>query len=276
MSDRLKMQDPRRQYPAPPFPRQPQPAPGLARKLEPPADHGTDARPALLASRIRPIPADPAALVERLTIAGLESTGVRVYRLPTPTGIRVKPEDAGLVWERDKVVVAEVLEITKHPDAEKLKLVKLAYGAGEPKTVVTGATNIAAGQSGMKVVSGLRGSRYFTTDKEGKKTIATLEPKALRGIMNDAMCMSNFELGISDEHAGIIILDDADAAAGNAGAGTPRRDCGGTRHPAEHGALSVDDRHRPRGGRTDRRNDQRSPNRKSRRPRRRWMARSRS
>jgi NAD(P)-dependent dehydrogenase (short-subunit alcohol dehydrogenase family) len=42
MADRLKMQDPRSQYPAPPFPKQPQPAPGLARRLEPPADHGEE------------------------------------------------------------------------------------------------------------------------------------------------------------------------------------------------------------------------------------------
>lgn len=42
MADRLKMQDPRKQYPAPPFPEQPQPAPGLASKLEPPADHGEE------------------------------------------------------------------------------------------------------------------------------------------------------------------------------------------------------------------------------------------
>lgn len=42
MSDRLKMQDPRSQYPAPPFQKQPQPAPGLARRLDPPADHGED------------------------------------------------------------------------------------------------------------------------------------------------------------------------------------------------------------------------------------------
>ena len=42
MSDRLKMQDPRRQHPGPPFPRQPQPAPGLASKLDPPADHGEE------------------------------------------------------------------------------------------------------------------------------------------------------------------------------------------------------------------------------------------
>lgn len=42
MSDRLKTQDPREQYPKPPFPRQPQPAPGLASRLEPPADHGEE------------------------------------------------------------------------------------------------------------------------------------------------------------------------------------------------------------------------------------------
>jgi phenylalanyl-tRNA synthetase beta chain len=159
-----------------------------------------------------PLPADPAALIERLTLAGMEAAGTTVFGLPVPAGIRVK--DAGLVWERDKVVLAKVLKIEKHPDADKLKLVTVDYGAAEPKTVVTGAPNIAPGQSGMKVVLGLRGTKYFYTDKDGKKTTFTLEPKALRGIMNDAMCMSNFELGISEEHEGIIILDDADPAPG--------------------------------------------------------------
>lgn len=42
MPDRLTMQDPRSQYPRPPFPDQPQPAPGLARHLEPKPDHGED------------------------------------------------------------------------------------------------------------------------------------------------------------------------------------------------------------------------------------------
>src|SRR3954447_5839753 len=96
-----------------------------------------------------PLPADPAALVERLTIAGLESSGVKVFGLPVTGTLRVKAEDAGLVWERDKLVVAQVIEITKHPNAEKLKLVKLDLGAAEPKTVITGAENIAPGQSGM-------------------------------------------------------------------------------------------------------------------------------
>ncbi len=37
---RLEMQDPRQQYPAPPFPQQPQPLPGLAQKMQPQPDHG--------------------------------------------------------------------------------------------------------------------------------------------------------------------------------------------------------------------------------------------
>ncbi|MBN9520729.1 phenylalanine--tRNA ligase subunit beta [bacterium] len=160
------------------------------------------------------LPADPAFLVERLTLAGLEAAGVKVFGLPVPAGLRVKPDDAGLAWERDKVVLGKVLKIEKHPDADKLKLVTIDYGAGEPKTVVTGAPNIAPGQSGMKIVLGLRGAKYFYADKDGKKAVFTLEPKALRGIMNDAMCMSNYELGISDEHEGIIILDAADPDPG--------------------------------------------------------------
>lgn len=161
-----------------------------------------------------PLPDDPAVLVERLTTAGLEVVGVRAVGQPVPPRLRVKPEDLTPVWDRDKVVVARVLEITKHPDAEKLKLVKLDYGAAEPKTVVTGATNIAPGQSGMKVVLGLRGTQYLSTDKEGRKTVLTLEPKTLRGIPNDAMCMSEFELGISDGHEGIILLDEDDPPPG--------------------------------------------------------------
>ena len=160
------------------------------------------------------LPASPAELIERLTLAGLESSGFLAIGFASPPGVRVKPEDAGLVWDREKIVLAKVIQIEQHPNADKLKLVTLDYGAAETKTVVTGAPNIAPGQSGMKVVLGLQGSKYFYQDKDGKKAIFTLEPKALRGIMNDAMCMSNYELGIAEDHDGIIILDDADPAPG--------------------------------------------------------------
>ena len=166
-----------------------------------------------------PLPANPAELVERLTLAGLESAGVRLFGVPVPDGLRVKADDAGLPWDAAKVVGAKLQKSEKHPDADKLKLVTVDYGQAEPKTVVTGAPNIAPGQSGMKVILGLRGTRYFYQDKDGKKGVFTLEPKTLRGIMNDAMCMSNYELGISEDHEGIILLDDADPAPG-----TPARD----------------------------------------------------
>lgn len=146
-------------------------------------------------------------LAERLTLAGLEVIGYRFIGLPVPNGIHIKPDEAGPVWERDKIVTAQILKIEKHPNADKLKLVKLDYGAGQPKTVVTGAPNIEVGQSGMKVILGLAGTKYWIENKEQKKELAELKPKELRGIMNDAMCMSEFELGITDEHEGIIILE---------------------------------------------------------------------
>src|SRR5262245_16821321 len=157
-------------------------------------------------------------LVDRLTLAGLEVTGVRLYGLPAPTGFKTKQIDPGPVWDEDKIVTAQVRIIEKHPNADKLKLVTLDYGAAEPKRVVTGAPNIAVGESGQKVILGLRGSRYFMEEedkatKQSRKVLKTLEPKELRGIPNDAMCMSNFELGISDEHEGIILLE-SDAPVG--------------------------------------------------------------
>lgn len=47
MTDRLAMQDPREQYPKPPFPKQPQPAPGLAQRMDPAPDHGEEVTEAL-------------------------------------------------------------------------------------------------------------------------------------------------------------------------------------------------------------------------------------
>jgi len=153
-----------------------------------------------------------AELAERLTLAGLEVAGARVYGVPVPPGLRVKPEDAGIVWERDKVVTAQVLQVSKHPNADKLKLVTLDYGAGQPKTVVTGAPNLQVGDSGQKVILGQAGTLYWDGHTTPKK-LAELKPKELRGIPNDAMVMSNFELGINEEHEGIIILE-ADAPVG--------------------------------------------------------------
>src|SRR5688500_15629877 len=84
----------------------------------------------------------PPRLVERLTLAGLEVAGVRVLGLPVPDGVRVKAEERGPVWDRDKIFVAEVLGVDKHPDADRLKLPTVTWGEGRVKQLVTGAPNI--------------------------------------------------------------------------------------------------------------------------------------
>src|SRR5439155_19679087 len=90
-------------------------------------------------------------LAERLTLAGLEVSGLKFYGLPVPPAARIGQEAAGPIWARDKVITARVLKVDKHPNADKLKLVTAEYGAAEPKVVVTGAPNIQLGDSGQKV-----------------------------------------------------------------------------------------------------------------------------
>jgi phenylalanyl-tRNA synthetase beta chain len=149
----------------------------------------------------------PAELAHRLTLAGLEVSGVRCYGLPHPEGLRVKNEEPGPVWDRDKIVIARIVKIEPHPNADKLKLPTVEYGAGRVKQLVTGAPNIYVGQSGQKVILALAGSVLFDGHTT-PKTLSELKPTTLRGIPSDAMACSSFELGINDEHEGIILLED--------------------------------------------------------------------
>ncbi|MFL5340037.1 MAG: phenylalanine--tRNA ligase subunit beta [Gemmataceae bacterium] len=145
-------------------------------------------------------------LAERLTLAGLEVSGFRFLGLSVPPGVHVKPEELGPEWSCDTVVIAEVLKVEKHPNADKLKLVTVNYGGPAPKTIVTGASNINVGDAGQKVILGLAGTRYFDGHVQPKQ-IKELKAGNIRGIASDAMAMSEYELGISEEHEGIIILE---------------------------------------------------------------------
>jgi len=152
-----------------------------------------------------------AELAEKLTLAGLEVEKIEYLGLP----------GSELPWDPDKIYVAQVLNVERHPNADKLLLVDLDYGAsgGDARQirVVTGAPNLAIGTAGQKVVLALKGSRLYDGHKEGK-VITVLKEASLRGIKNDSMVCSEKELGISDEHDGIIILPD------DAPVGTPLAD----------------------------------------------------
>jgi phenylalanyl-tRNA synthetase beta chain len=105
------------------------------------------------------------------------------------------------------VIVAEILEATRHPQADKLQVCRVSTGQGEPVQIVCGATNARAGlKSALAVV--------------GAKLPGNLNIKAakLRGVDSQGMLCSAKELGLADSSSGILELP-ADAPVG-----TPLRD----------------------------------------------------
>ena len=98
------------------------------------------------------------------------------------------------------LLVGEVLEVEQHPNADKLKLTKVAVGKERPLNVVCGASNVAIGQ---KVVLAPIGATIFP---KGKDPI-TMKLAKIRGEESEGMICAEDEIGISDDHAGIIILD---------------------------------------------------------------------
>jgi phenylalanyl-tRNA synthetase beta chain len=92
-------------------------------------------------------------------------------------------------------VVGEVLTREKHPDADKLSVCTVTTG-GDPVTVVCGAPNVAAGQ---KIVFAPVGQFIPTA---GFK----IEKRKIRGVVSQGMICSEAELGLSDDHDGIMVL----------------------------------------------------------------------
>ena len=92
----------------------------------------------------------------------MRSSSVKLVGVPVPEGLKCKIDEPGPVWAKDKIVTAKVLEITKVPETDKLKFLKLDLGkGGEPKTVITGAGNVAPGESGQVVVLAYAGGVLF-------------------------------------------------------------------------------------------------------------------
>jgi phenylalanyl-tRNA synthetase beta chain len=99
------------------------------------------------------------------------------------------------------VVVAQVLTVEKHPDADKLKLCSVDVGETSPLQIVCGAPNVAAG---MKVPCARVGARLPGIEIRKAK---------VRGVESSGMLCSARELGLSDDHGGLLPLA-ADAKVG--------------------------------------------------------------
>ncbi len=154
----------------------------------------------------------PEELAQQLTFANLEVEEMQYIGIPRPQGSRATGDKPELAWDRDKIFVAQILKVEPHPNADRLTLATVDYGAQEPIQVVTGAPNIKVGEGGYKVVFALEGARLFDGHQEGWK-LMTLKKTKIRGIESGCMVCSEKELGLSDDHEGIILLPD-DAPVG--------------------------------------------------------------
>jgi phenylalanyl-tRNA synthetase beta chain len=141
-------------------------------------------------------PVSSDALAHALTMAGLE-VEERAPAAPPFTG----------------VVVAKVLEVSRHPNADKLNVCRVDVGTHEPRQIVCGAPNVVVG---MKAPCALPGAELPGGMRIGVAT--------MRGVESRGMLCSARELGLSQDHGGLLVLDDSLAV------GRPLRD-----------ALTLDD-----------------------------------
>jgi phenylalanyl-tRNA synthetase beta chain len=105
-----------------------------------------------------------------------------------------------------EVFVGHVTDVRPHPNADRLRLCVVTTGAEELE-VVCGAPNVASGQ---KICFAKVGANIYNTHSERHET---LEAAKIRGVESQGMICSGIELGLGDDHSGIIVLPD-DAPTG--------------------------------------------------------------
>ncbi len=124
---------------------------------------------------------------EFLTDIGLEVEGIEKFE-------SVKGSLEG-------IVVGKVLTCEKHPNADKLKKTTVDVGNGKVLDIVCGAPNVEAGQT---VPVAVVGTKIY--DKTGN--FFEIKAAKIRGEVSQGMICAEDELGLSDDHGGIMILDE--------------------------------------------------------------------
>ena len=159
-------------------------------------------------------------IARKLTLAGLEVDEILYAGLSMPTygaGEKHEFKTNGIAWDKEKIVVAEIREVKEHPNADKLTLLDL-YDGQQEQVVLTGAPNIfhlkGTGKlpKPIKVAYAKEGATIYDGHADGL-VLTTLKRAKIRGVDSYSMVCSEKELGISEEHEGIILLDD-DAPVG--------------------------------------------------------------
>lgn len=147
-----------------------------------------------------------AELAERMTLAGLAVDAIR---------------QVGDWWDSDFIRVGQVIAVSPHPDADRLVLVDVDFGAEAPQRVVTGAPNLYQYRGVeplpvLKVAFARAGAVLVDAYSEASpRPMKKLKPSKIRGVESAGMVCSERELGLSEEHEGIILLPE-DAPVGTA------------------------------------------------------------
>ena len=148
-------------------------------------------------------------LAERITLAGLAVDAIR---------------QVGDWWDPEFIRVGQVLAVAPHPDADRLVLVDVDFGGDAPQRVVTGAPNLfqyrgVSPLPVLKVAFARAGAVLVDAySEERPRPMKKLKPSKIRGVESSGMVCSERELGLSEEHEGIILLPE------DAPVGAPLRD----------------------------------------------------
>ncbi len=120
----------------------------------------------------------------------------------TMSGLEVEHIDKiqNIIGGLENLVVGEVLEKTKHPNADKLNLTKVNIGNNTILPIVCGASNVEVGQ---KVVIALVGTTIHINDKEN----FVIKKAKIRGEVSEGMICAEDEIGLGTSHDGIMVLD---------------------------------------------------------------------
>src|SRR5690348_5969664 len=132
-----------------------------------------------------PVTVEPERLSRILTAVGLEVESFEKYE--------------SLKGGLQGLVIGEVLECSKHPNADKLSVTKVNTGTGEPLQIVCGAPNVAVGQ---KVVVATPGTTIYPKNGEP----LTMKVAKIRGVESYGMICAEDEIGLGTSHAGIMVL----------------------------------------------------------------------
>ena len=139
----------------------------------------------------------PQQVDEYLTSSGLEVEGMEIY-------ISIKGGLKG-------IVIGEVVEKEKHPDADKLSVTKVNIGNPDLLNIVCGAPNVAVGQ---KVLVATIGTKLYPTSGDAFE----IKKSKIRGVLSEGMICAEDEIGLGISHDGILILPE------HAVIGTPASD----------------------------------------------------